>query len=95
MQAQGRSIGIALLILYVYARWLVGGQHHAPAALPKGKTLGPHFNGDCLDLGVGRNRRRKSRPYRVRALNSPSCSEGHVAQWGTGGKFGQLKKETT
>jgi hypothetical protein len=64
MQAQGRSGGIALLNLYVCARWLVGGQHHAPAALPRGKTLGPHFTGDCLDLEVGRDRRRQSRRHR-------------------------------
>ena len=40
----------------------VGGQRHAPAALPLGKRAGTHYIGGCVGPRAVLDRDRKSRP---------------------------------
>jgi hypothetical protein len=42
----------------------VGGQHHAPAALPQGKTPGTHCTGGWVGPRAGPDGCEKSRPHR-------------------------------
>jgi hypothetical protein len=39
----------------------VGGQHHAPAALPVGKSFGAHSTGGCVGSRAGLNGRVKEK----------------------------------
>jgi len=94
MQAQGRSRGIALHVLYDCTRWLVGGQHDAPATLPLVKALFLHCNGDCLDRGVVLDKTLSPplgpEPWRVQAVaRAMWLSEGEERN------FDNSKKETT
>jgi len=52
MKAQRGSRGITLLFLYAWCKMGVGGQHHAPAALPLGKRTETYsyFTGDWVGL---------------------------------------------
>jgi hypothetical protein len=42
----------------------MGGQNHAPAALPPGKRAGTHFTGGCVGPRAGLDVCGKSRPHR-------------------------------
>jgi len=56
----------------------VGGQRHAPAALPPGKRPGSHFTGGCVgpraDLD-GNGKSRPPPPSGIRSADLPACSE--------------------
>jgi hypothetical protein len=57
--------GTATALLFnLGATWGVTGEGDAPAALPPGKTAGPHRAGGWVGHGAGLERCRKSRPYR-------------------------------
>jgi hypothetical protein len=53
----------------------VGGQHHAPAALPPGKRPGNHFIGDWMGHGVGLEGCGKSRSHGFGSQDRPSRSQ--------------------
>ena len=54
----------------------VGGQRHAPAALPPAKRPGTHCIGDCVDPRAGLDRCGKSRPPTgIRSPDRPGRSE--------------------
>jgi hypothetical protein len=53
----------------------VGGQHHAPAALPRYKRPGTHFTGDWLGLGAGLEEYVKSRSTAFRTPNRAAPKE--------------------
>jgi hypothetical protein len=61
-KAQRGSRGIALLFLYPQHLIGVGGQCHAPAALPPGKRAGTHCIGGWVDPTAGLDGYGKSRP---------------------------------
>jgi len=62
MKAQRGSRGIALLFPLTLALDGVGGQRHAPAALPPGKRPGTHCIGGWMGLRAGLDGCGKSRP---------------------------------
>jgi hypothetical protein len=53
----------------------VGGQHHAPAALPLGKRPGTHCIGGRVDPRAGLDGCGKSRPTGIRSPDRPGRSE--------------------
>jgi len=61
-KAQRGIRGIALLFLLTLALDGVGGQRHAPAALPTGKKPGTYFIGGWVGLRAGLDGCGKSRP---------------------------------
>ena len=62
-KVQRWSRGIALFFLNLDARWGVGGQFHAPAALPQGKRHCTHCIGGWVGPSTNLNGCGKSRPH--------------------------------
>jgi hypothetical protein len=53
----------------------VGGQHHAPATLPRGKRTSTHFIGGCGGPKAGLGGCGKSRRTGIRFPYRPACSQ--------------------
>ena len=64
MKAQKGSRGTGLIFLNFGARLEVGGQRHAPAALPPGKRPGTHCTGGWMGPSAGMDGCGQSRPHR-------------------------------
>jgi len=74
-KTQRRSRGIALLFLEPAYYMSMGGQNHAPTALPPGKRPGTHCTGSCVGPTDGLDMCGKSRPTGIRSPYRPACSE--------------------
>jgi hypothetical protein len=72
MEVQRESRGITLLFLLTLVLDGVGGQRHAPAALPPGKRPGTHFIGGWVGQRAGLDGCGKSRPPHA-GIQSPYC----------------------
>ena len=75
MKAQRGSRGIPLLFLYPRHYVRVGGQRHAPAALPPGKRPGTKFIEGWVGPRAGLDGCRKSRHTGIRSPDRPARRE--------------------